>query len=240
MVNRRISAKFYVGAGILTVFIFATGLGLGAFLGDHRTEFLEQWQRVQKADLERFQVLLRESASAPSAEKCTVAQSILHRNVEDMGIATKKVDRYLLSPLAQYNSRLLRLKHEYMISAMRAWGLAGQIGKVCGFHNVHVLFLYSEHDCDECFFQAKVLEYVKDRYEHRLLIFGVDADTVGVEEIDQIKESYAVKRTPTLIIGKSKYEGLLTTGQLQDILREHYSTHASLLPSLPTQYPEEP
>jgi len=208
MVIRRVSTRIYFIAGLLTLSILASGLLVGFFIADLRASFLEQWHRRQLGEFERGERRQLELANFRSAKNCAVTQRNLLGTMEDVDTARGKLERYLTSTLAGYNSRLLRLNREYASTALRYWLLSSAIWKMCEFADAPGLYLYSGRGCDGCRVREEALTFVRDKYGQRSFVFAVDTDLLREEEIETIRKSHGVTTGSPLVIAGSRDSGL--------------------------------
>jgi len=217
MVIRRVSTRIYFGAGLLTLLVLASGLLVGFFVADLRVGSLEQRYRKQVKGFETIRSHFLELAKFQSVERCAVTQRNLRWDVENVNIGRDKVEKYVSSPFAGYNTRLTKLGREYALIALRYWLLSLEIWQICQIADTPVLYLYSGRGCHGCRFRKEALTFVKDKYGQRSVVFTVDSDLLREEEIETIRKSHGVKTGPPFIIVGSRDSGLFRN--LEESLR---------------------
>jgi len=217
MVIRRVSTRIYFIAGLLTLLVLASGLLVGFFIADLRVASLEQRYRKQVKGFENIRSHGLESAKFHFAERCAVTERNLRWDVESVNIGREKVEKYVSSLFAGYNTQLTKLGREYALIALRYWLLSLEIWQICQIAEAPLLYLYSGRGCDDCLFQHEAVTVVREKHGQRSVVFAVDSDLLREEEIKTIRKSHSVTTGPPLIIVGSRDSGLFRN--LEESLR---------------------
>ncbi|MBU5537266.1 MAG: hypothetical protein QXP82_00620 [Candidatus Aenigmatarchaeota archaeon] len=115
------------------------------------------------------------------------------------------------------NDRYNELKREYSIISAKAWILNSYFKDKCKRNEAIILYIYSPN-CVECEKQGKILDSVRDQYfKEKMLVFVLDY-SIKEPIVETIKTTYDIKYTPTIIIGTRKYEGLVDSNYLVELI----------------------
>lgn len=218
MVIRNFNFRRHLTAFAITALIFVLGLLIGLSLTSERIKFTENFARQQKADYDSLQLqyLYLQKGSCPVLEK-TLEQNI--RELED--------NRARLEEFIKDSDKddFKLAEREYTLSEIRYWLLAKQSKVDCGSDTVSVLYFYSdvEGECEDCSAQGTILDFLKDKFKDRLLIFSLDINTED-PMLNILKETKKVDKLPALIVEEDKYSGLIKTEELKKIICSHYKT----------------
>ena len=216
MVERSFNAKRHLTALFITALIFVIGLLIGLTLTNERIKSSENFARSQKADYDSLQLqyLYLQKGSCPVLEKT------LEQNIDDLETQRAKLEEYVKDSNAE---EFKLIEREYMLSEIRYWLLAKQSKIDCGSDTVSVLYFYSdvEGECDDCSAQGTILNFLKETFKDRLLIFSID---VNVEDpiLSILKKTKNIEELPTLVVEEDTYSGLLETKELKNIICSHY------------------
>ena len=217
MVERKISKGIYLVAAIITAVIFISGILLGLIMTNTREDIIGEQNKLQKLDLESIQLQYLYLNVFSKEKNCPVAQKALQNNLNGIDKTRRQLESYLSDTLSENNEAFLNLKREYMIAELRYWLLSIQVRELCGNDNVPILYFYSNRECSDCVLQGNILTFLKDRYNDKILIFAIDADFDREPGIEIMKVSYNITKTPSLVIGNTKYEGLMTKEGLFEV-----------------------
>jgi len=211
---KKISWKVYLIAGIVTLVIFSSGIGLGFFISENKFSTLKQELetiQTQQKDVES-EILLANSLGKGSCET-------LSYEIEKMtSIASNLGER-----IGSYGSEMLKdseisnLKKYYMLTLIEYWYYWESFKKNCNSSVNTILYFYSLNNCNDCEPQGYMLSFLKQKYPDKMMVFSLDADE-DLYSITLLKRTYEVNKTPTLIINNKKYEGLIDLNELNRIL----------------------
>ncbi|MDP4012494.1 MAG: hypothetical protein Q8R00_02710 [Candidatus Nanoarchaeia archaeon] len=218
MVIRKVNVKRHITALFITILIFVIGLLIGLNLTNERIKVSENFARTQKADYDSLQLqfLYLEKGS------CSVLEKTLEQNINDLENQRSKVEEYLKDS-SRDEFRLI--EREYMLSELRYWLLAKEAKESCNSDTVSILYFYSdiEGECNDCSAQGVILNYLKEKFKDRLLIFSLD---INVEDslLNILKKTENITVLPSLLVEDDKYEGLIEAEDIELIVCTHFKT----------------
>lgn len=218
MVVRNFNLRRHLTAFAITALIFVIGLLIGLSLTNERIKFTENFARQQKADYDSLQLqyLYLQKGSCPVLEKT------LEQNIQELEDNRARLEEFIKD---SDKEDFKLAEREYALSEIRYWLLAKQSKVDCGSDTVSVLYFYSdvEGECNDCSAQGTILDFLKDKFKERLLIFSLDINTED-PMLNILKETKKVDKLPSLIIEEDKYSGLIKTEELKKIICSHYKT----------------
>lgn len=208
MVSRALLAAF------ITAFIFTSGLFLGLWWDELRTNKL----REQIDEITVYSsALFIESQLLPKVE-CSSMEPLLVDAVKDISRALEDYEAYLKSARIDFDRQRL-LYRRYLLANVRYWMFAEKYKEKCRANYSIVLFFFS-HDCDPCAIMAERLTYLKKKYGDRVLIFPINMHLAKEDPVAHtLKEIYEVEEYPTVIIEGKKY-GMLSKEELEGLICE--------------------
>ena len=204
--------KKYLSAAGISFLVFVSGVLVGWNINRQnitgfQTELYKIQSQIQNFELE---VLLIDTIGEEVS--CDLLNSIL----ENLGKDTAKLGQRLS---AFQNTRKLtdleldRIKRQYTFSLVKYWLFMEKIEGICGRNFVKILYFYSSKDCKDCENQGYVLDYIRDNYGERFVVFALD---VRLDEpiIDTLMSIYNVTEVPTLVINRETYPGFVDKNKL--------------------------
>ncbi len=222
-VQRNISSGRIFIALIITVLIFCLGISLGLLLDSQRIQWSETQAKEQRADYEslRWQYLFLTSAENKE-ETCISLKVALDTSVNDLGASLDKIQNYRKQ--TQLNDKEYTIiERTYVIDNLKYWLLAKKTKEECGADYSIILYFFSDKSCSICPDQGTILTYYKQKYEEKLLVFPINLDLESQESsLKIVKDVYNITSFPTLIIENVKYEGLVDTNTLGQILFDDF------------------
>lgn len=209
MVRRKISKKKYFIAFIITIIIFLSGLFLGFTLTKQRISQVEQVDSVQQLGYESIQLQYLLLKNLETEENCPAAIKTLENNIFELESTRLKLESYIGQSLNENDPNFVTIKRKYTLSEIRYWLLTKEAEKICKKNFISILYFYSNNNCNDCGAQGTILNFIKDKFEEKTLIFALDSDFKSKEPIiDVLEKAFKIERTPTLIIAGEKFEGL--------------------------------
>jgi len=211
---KQLDAGMIITAFVLSAIIFGAGVFVGYVTNREKLSALETNIGDIVNDVENFQLqflffdVLGENATCPLLG--STLSSINKKSYEigsrlESGVSDLSGDTNYVSTKLEY-SRLL----------VSYWLLAEKLKKTCETKISTVIYFYSK-DCSSCSDQAFVLNYMKNNYGSRLLVFALDAD-IGEPSVDTLKSYYKIITYPSLIINGVKHEGFVPQDELLSVL----------------------
>jgi len=224
MVKRKISARKYFLAAVLTFLIFSLGLSLGVILDNLRLQQVELDNKRQEVDYASMQMqYVYLNSLEEDAGNCAVLQKALEDIVARLG---KSLDEFLeFKKETTLNKEQYNIAHrKYLIDNIRYWFFAKRTQDRCDLDLSTVLYFYSGKNCDDCPDQGFILTFFKNIYDERLLIFPIDTDLTEQEPLIAILSSrYNVTRFPSLVIEDEIYEGIIPKQVLGRLICSSFS-----------------
>lgn len=203
--------KVYMIAGVISLILYLAGLFTGyffqkIFLGEVEKNILEVKKDLENAQLEYMFLTLKAKGS------CQILSSLTNELTSRL--------YHILSELIKLervqNQRLVEVKNDYTLLAIRAWILKSSTKEVCQEDVLPILYLYSI-PCDECLEQGKILDEIKLVYPNKILTFTIDAG-VNLPIVQTLVKSYNITKTPALIVEEDVYQGLVKKEELKNII----------------------
>ena len=221
--RRKLSKDKYFYAFVIATLIFVVGVLIGIFITDARINYLENIVYSSKLESQSLQLqLLYSNFLTEEARNCDILNSILERNLEEVGRAEKVVDRYIReSEQPQYRN----YKRDYLQTVINYWILYHKTEEVCPMDRVAILYFYSNDYCTDCGPQGTILEYMKKKFDQDLLLFWIDADFVDEPMVSILKEKYNVTELPTLVLEDEVIYGFINKDDLLDRICSYLPKH---------------
>ncbi len=205
---RKPNTRFYVTAGIITLFIFSFGVLLGVVIEGERLSYLESKYNEEKLNYESLQTQYLYLSYLPSSqrnESCSAFSTTLNTYLNKTEDTRIRLENYVEKGNIRAED-FKTLKREYVLSQINYWTLSSKTKELCGKDLVTLLYFHSKACGSACSNQGKILDYMKKIFGDKLLIFAFDSD---FEEpmISILKETNNVTETPTIVLEDKKYVG---------------------------------
>lgn len=214
---RKISKDKYIIAGILTLLVFSLGLTLGIILEEQRYNRADEINQEQQANYISLQLQYLMLSTFESQENCPVLFTSLKTTIDDLSGSLSKIIDYEKETSINSDDYLL-ISRRYTLDNLRYWLLANEAKESCDLDIVTLLYFYSD-ECPSCPNQGTILTYFKKLLGDSLLVFPINIDLRNEEPMVEVMMSlYNVTKYPTLIIADEKYEGVIKTEELQEII----------------------
>ena len=205
-------------AGLITTFIFVTGIIFGLWIGTERVGELDRTIQeleasVKSAELQLmfFDVMEEEI----SCEYLLKRRWAISEEAEKLG---KEVERFEASMKLDEES-FYDLKERYTLSLLRSWLGVERIKNACDADFVTVVYFYSNLYCGKCEEQGIILSYYKEKLGNDLLVYSIDSD-LNLEIVEMLKDVYGVNQYPFLVINNQRYEGFRDAAELRNLFCE--------------------
>lgn len=218
-VKREISKDKYILAFILTSIIFILGLTLGMLFDNLRLNWADLENKEQEVDYLslQFQYLYITTLESKNAS-CAVLKTTLEKSISDLSESLETFANY--KDQTKINKQEYELVgRRYLLDNLKYWLFARKTKESCDLDVVTILYFYSQKYCQQCPNQGVILTYFKRLLGDKLLIFPIDVDYEENEPtITILKKQYGVTAYPTLIIGDTKYKGVINNQKLKEII----------------------
>jgi hypothetical protein len=219
VIKRKISIEKYIIAAVITFFVFMSGVLLGLLMDNARANVSEQKTKEQEVSYNsiQFQYLLL-SELQRKEEVCPVISIALQEAVKELSKSLDEFQQYEKD--SRSSKETFELIHrKYVLDNLRYWLLASKSKSLCNMQILPILYFYSTKTCQICPDQGTALTYYKKKFGDTVLIFPIDFDMAEKETtIEILRARYNVTKFPTLIIDNEKYEGLIETKDLGNII----------------------
>ncbi|MFA6073010.1 MAG: hypothetical protein WC758_02780 [Candidatus Woesearchaeota archaeon] len=219
VVKRKVSINRIFTAFIIAILLFGIGITLGIILDNQRVKWSTDQAKTQKLDYESLQwQYLFLSSRENKQDMCVLLQASLEKSVEDLGTSLEKIQEY--QQQASINTKDYELiEREYTINNLKYWFLASRTREECGVDNVIILYFFSQTNCPICSNQGVILTHYKNIYQDKLLVFPINVDLENEEtNIKLLKNMYDVKYLPSIVVGDTRYEGVVDSDRLGKII----------------------
>lgn len=204
--------KKYLSAAGISFLVFVSGVLIGWNINRQNiTGFQTELYKIQ-FQIQNFELEVMLIDTMGEQVSCDLLNSIL----ENLGRDTAKLGQRLS---AFQNTRKLtdleldRIKRQYTFSLVKYWLFMEKVEKVCGRNFVKVLYFYSSKDCKDCENQGYVLDYIRDNYGERFVVFALD---VRLDEpiIDTLMNTYNITEVPTIVVNGETHYGFIERNKL--------------------------
>ncbi|MFB6204401.1 MAG: hypothetical protein ABEJ75_02015 [Candidatus Nanohaloarchaea archaeon] len=198
----------YAFAALLTVLVFLLGVFVSNFVDGVRADALTESRRDNLAELESQQLQLNYLQSS-DVKSCAPMKAGLTNIIREYNSRLGSLQKYEDSSFFRRET-FREIKHRYILSGIRYWMFAQDLRQECGYNASTILFFTNTLDkkgCPACARQGQQLDYLKEKYEDRLLVFTIPTQMEdGMIEI--LEEQYNVTDVPTLVVnGKHVLRG---------------------------------
>lgn len=108
------------------------------------------------------------------------------------------------------------LKSDYMGLSLKAWLLSLSVREKCGSDDFPILYFYSRN-CPDCVSQGEILDQARKSSSIKVytIDLNLDSDAVSI-----VREAYGIDEAPSLLIGDTLHQGLVSYDGLMDIIKK--------------------
>lgn len=217
-IDRSISKKRYIIAGVITLLLFFLGILFGMVIDGQRINLVEEKYDFYDLSYRSLQLQYSLLESTPTENVCAVFDVAINNAVEELLSSLEQVENYKeVSGTQQDNFDVI--KRRYILDNVKYWLLVKKAEDVCGADRLSVLYFFSEKKCPHCSDQGVILTYYKKIYGEQLLVFPIDVDFMDSEPvIDVLINAYNITTYPSLVIEDTLYSGMVSKGDLSEII----------------------
>ena len=198
--SRNLSKKKYLIAFILTFVIFSLGIGIGLKFEDVRLNDSNKINLLEKVNLRSLQ--LQQNYIESGIAECTALNHILEANIKELGKKVQVISGYEKKSVLNEKEFNLQLR-DYFLTEIQFLLISQEIDQKCDRDNVRLVFFYNENQFDT---QGQILDYLKDIFGRRLLIFSFDSTFVDEPMIKLLLTSYDIKKFPAVVVEDNVFE----------------------------------
>lgn len=205
---------------VLTVVVFLLGVLLGFALERNRIGDIEK--EFQKIDLQwndaKLQTLYYQNVEPKFCDSAISENLGFGDKVYEEGLKIEEYDRasFLTSDLELEKKKYALLKVEFWLNSivLKERCNADYVNLVYFFANNPDFNVEAEQDT-----QAEILKDLKEKYGKDLMLIPLPID-LDISMINIMRETYNIKKTPTLLINeKRRLEGLQSFDELDTIIK---------------------
>lgn len=222
---RQIYLKTYLAVGFISLLVFSLGFLLSVLIDDQRIVRVEKATKVQELNYKslQFQQLYLNTLSN-NTDSCPVFELSLQSSINTLTASLERLEAYKVS--ANFNSAEFEdLTRAYILDNLRYWLFAKKTKELCSLDFATVLYFYSDKKCSICPDQGVILSYYKKLLGDRLLVFPINADLESSEaSVAMLKKRYNVTAYPTIMVGESRHEGVVSKSELMPIICGSFKT----------------
>ncbi len=219
--ERRISTARYVIVFFLTAIIFSLGIFIGGALEELRVKAL--YSSLQEQDVEYNDVLTERYYieylvnQVNKKVDCNFLMDAYRESIRHLDVAREKLDSYMDSSFIQ-EKQYEMIKGRYADLQINYWLLFKKIKALCPSDSYSILYFYKEgKGCPKCEDQAVHLMYVKQKLQGKLMLFSLDADRDGPNQLLVKRYHLHDREFPVLIINDTVY-GYMTNEEIFNLL----------------------
>jgi hypothetical protein len=224
---RDMKKRRYVLAFIIAAALFFLGFFFGFIMDLNRVSYFDQMNSEQQLNIRSLQLQYELLKGDGIQERCGAFRFLFDKYINELENNRARLDSYSKQSEVKVEE-FDTLKRQYVISQINFWYIAMNFKEACPNSSdfVTILYFYSNNQvCPDCDSQATVLNYYKTILKDNLLIFSFDHQFSQTEPLIGLLEGiYSVKSYPTLVVNNKAHEGLLSKGNLSDILCAQYSS----------------
>lgn len=205
---------------ILTLFIFALGIGLGFMIENYRTGKIDKLYIYSEVEL--LDVKIQSEIFNTGLVNCKDAIEKNTKFADKVYDEAKLLERY---ENAQRLSESLILQHQkYDLLRTMVWINSIRIKEKCNasYHNVVYFYQYNNPSIEKKAEQdtfSKVLEEVKIKEQSNILLLPIAGD-LGSISIEALKKQYGISNLPTVLIDeKIRITELASLEQIEKLIK---------------------
>lgn len=216
---RQIYLKTYLLVALMAFLVFSLGFLLSVLIDDERITKVERATQVQELNYKSLQFQqLYLNTLINNTDSCPVFGLSLQSSINTLTDSLERMEAYKAA--VNFNrAEFDDLSRNYVLDNLRYWLFAKKTKELCDLDFVTVLYFYSDKECSICPDQGIILSYYKKLLGDKLLVFPINTDLQGSEaSIDMLARRYNVTAYPTIIVEESRYEGVVSKGELMPII----------------------
>ena len=210
--ERKVSTKKYLLAFILTIIIFAGGVVLGIKLEGARLSDAQQITLQEKTNLLSLQ--LQQKYIESGIAECNALNQILEANINELGKKMATIIGYEKKALLSEGDFRLQLR-DYFLTEIQFLLISEEISQKCKTDNVKVIYFYDENEFDT---QGKILDYLKQLFKNKILVFSFDSRFTEEPMIRVLLDSYKIKEFPAVVVGSKVFQGHTSVEPLMETI----------------------
>ena len=207
-------------AAVLTVVVFAIGIGVGAFLDISRVS--ETSERLTEIDLQWNDARLQ-SLYYGSLNDTMSCDAAIKANLDFNGkiyAEGQRIEQY--ESINRFAPQLIQEKRRYALLQLQFWLNSIELKKRCGANYTTVAYFYSHYNeslgMDQKL-QSAVLLQLKEKCGDSVLLVPLPLD-MDLTSIELLKKSYGITSAPSILINEEKVlQGVQGIADLEKLVK---------------------
>lgn len=219
-VQRQISTRRFVIAGVITFLIFALGMLLGMVMDYERVQYTENQYFQQELNYRSLQLQFSflNSVEDEGGNACAAFETAIKDAVSELSDSLEQVEQYQELSKTQRKD-FQQIERRYLLDNIRYWLVIRETKDVCPNHRLSILYFYSADDCPTCPDQGVILTYFKKRFGEQLLVFPINVDLASQEPtVEVIQNTFNITSYPSIVVGETPYKGVVSKEELAPII----------------------
>lgn len=212
--ERKVSFHLYIGAFVISLIVFLTGIFVGTLLDSASAERISG--DITDVSQRLYSVQLLILMEANSSSFCPVYLSELDaidKDVENFGYQLT----YLEEEKGVYDDEL---KKQYFVLEAESYLLSKKVQGLCGDDSVLLIHFYSNKNCSDCREQGEEILKARDAVpDANVKIFSFDGD-MGSPVAEALMNQYRIREYPSIVINGKKYSGYRAAEEIQELISE--------------------
>ena len=206
-IMRKLSIHLYVGAFLLSLVIFLSGIFVGQMVDMSNMENLAvEVDGVSQKVASVHLLLLMEGNSSSF---CPVYSSELDSIDHEVELVGHKLS-YLEDERDAFDPEL---KKQYFVLQAESYLLSKKVNEICGDDNTLLVHFYSNSNCENCKEQGYEILKARDSSPEKIKLYSFDGD-LGSPVADAFKEQYNIKSYPSIVINEKTYSGYRSSSEI--------------------------
>ncbi len=222
--ERKISVKKYFLAFVLTIIVFSAGVVLGVMLESARLQDAQQIILTEKVNLRSLQ--LQQNYIESGVADCNALNKLLEANINELTRKMATVIDYEKRSVFNQEEFELQLR-DYFLTEIQFLLVSQEIDKKCEKDNVKVLYFYDENRFDT---QGDVLDYVRKRFDGKVLVFSFNSAFEEEPMIRTLLASYNITFYPSVVVEEVVFRGHTSVDVLLGHICENFRSMNHSLP----------
>lgn len=209
--RKELNKSRYVLAAILTLMIFASGIGLGLVIEKARLLASERSNTMQSMALNSLQVQ-QLYLDTYNINSCESIHKLLESNMNDLDISMKRLVKYGKRSVMNKEDFDINLR-EYFITELQYFLISEKMKGKCEANSVNILYFYTQ--TTESDKQGYVLDFVKKKFGDQVMTFSFNANFESEPMIGMLTKAHDLKEFPAIAINGKTFEGYTPEDEIE-------------------------
>ena len=222
--KRKVSAKKYLLAFILTLIVFAGGIFIGLLFENMRLNHSKQTILSEKVALQSLQ--LQQKYIDSGLADCKSLNQLIDTNTNELGRKMAEVVDYEQKSVFSEEEFELQLQ-DYFLTQIQFLLIAQEIDKKCAKDSVKIVYFFDENKYDT---QGDILAYIKKTFGSRVLIFALNSNFKQEPMINILLTSYKIAAFPSVVVEDKVYQEHIPLEKMMKIVCAEFRKMGSDVP----------